>query len=374
MLKSKKLFVIAGEESGDTHASNMLGALGSFFELDIYGTGGKKLLSLGQKQYYSSDDLAIVGFSEIFKNLKFLFSVRDNLKEKLIEVQPDAVILVDYPGFNLRFAKIAKELGFPVIYYISPQIWAWHYSRIEKIRKYVDLMLCILPFEKDMYEKEGVQAKFVGNPIVDSLNVKCTDRDMFCSKFGIDKNKKLIGILPGSRKKEVRALLSDMLTASASYNKEEYEFVFAMSENLTEDFIKEFVKGFDIKIVQGYTHDIMKYSNLLWICSGTATLEAAMFNTPMIIGYRGKMFEYVLYKLLARLKFLGLPNILANRFIVPELLQNDFTPENLLTFTEKVISDSEEIRKKLKILTAPFFEYEPSKSAAEEISSFLNSK
>ncbi|KAA0258424.1 lipid-A-disaccharide synthase [Deferribacter autotrophicus] len=367
-----KLFLIAGEESGDIHASNMIRHLSQMADFSLYGTGGDRLKELGQTQYFHINDMSIIGIDGIIRKAPFIANLFKTLKRKLLEVMPDVVILVDYPGFNLRFAKFAKENGFKVIYYIAPQVWAWHYSRIEKIKEYVDLVLCILPFEEELFKKKGINAKFVGNPIIDNIKYKISNGNDFMKLFSLTKNKKIIGILPGSRVKEIRALMPVIMQAIKNI-KDDFQFVIAKADNLDKQILLSYIGNENIPIAAGYNYDVMKYSDLLWVCSGTATLESAIVGTPLILMYKvGKITE-ILGRLVIKTKYIGLPNIVADKEIVPELLQSRLTPENLIDYTFKLLENYEYYKNELSKIGEIFSIYNPSQQAAQEIYSFLNS-
>lgn len=366
-----KLFLIAGEESGDIHASNMIRHLKKMADFSFYGTGGNRLKDLGQVQFFHINDMSIIGLDGIIKKAPFIFKMFKTLKRKLLEVNPDAVILVDYPGFNLRFAKFAKENGYKVIYYIVPQIWAWHFSRIKKIQKYVDLALCILPFEEELYKSNGVNAKFVGNPIVNNIEFNFKNKNEFQKKIGLKNDKKVIGIFPGSRKKEIEALIYPINDAVEMLG-DNYQYLLAKAKNLDIDVFKNYNLSDKIKIIDGYNYDVMKYSDLLWVCSGTATLESALIGTPLILMYKVSKLTEIIGRLVIRTKFIGLPNIIAGEEVVPELIQDELTPDNLIKYTSIIFSEHEKYRGYLSQIGKMFNVENPSYQAAKEIYSYLD--
>lgn len=369
MLKNKKLFVIAGEQSGDNHAANLLKELSKRYSLKLYGTGGARLRELGQEQYYDINDLSVIGFDGIIKKLPFLFKVRDRLLEKISEIKPDAVILTDYPGFNLRFAKKLEGKGIKVIYFIAPQVWAWDYKRVKTIRKCVDLLLCILPFEEDIFRKEHINAHFIGNPVTDHLSCKYPDRESFLTAAGLDPARTAIGLLPGSRKKEVENLLPVMLTAADNL-KGKYQFIVSKAESIGTETIVSILKGRDYRVAE-LTSDIMKHTDLVWVCSGTASLETAVSGTPMIIMYKVGGFTAFLGRLLVRIKFIGLPNVIAGRAIVPEAVQDDVTPAKLMEYTEKVFGSYDSVKADVEKVGRLFEGLNPSENGARIIAEFF---
>jgi lipid-A-disaccharide synthase len=361
---------MAAEKSGDNHAAELVSVMmknGSVTELS--GTGGSELLKLGQRQLFTINDLSVIGVDEAVRKFRYLYRVKDALVAELKTNRPDAVILTDYPGFNLRFAKDVKALGIPVIFFISPTFWAWNYKRVKKLRAYCDLVLCIYPFEEDILKKEGVNAVYIGNPVRRQLKFKCESRDEFLSKGGFEKDAKIIGMLPGSRHREIRSLLPVMVAASKSMP--DYEFVLGAADGADEEFIRDKIKGTKIRLATGLTHDIMKYSDALWVCSGTATLEAALIGTPLVLLYKTGFVTYWLGKLLYRLKYIGMPNIVLGRAVIPELVQGDANSFNLVKFTSKVLKAQDEIKDELLLLRDFFPDVNAAERGAEEIYSFM---
>lgn len=365
-----KIFMIAGEESGDIHGANLIRQLQKLAGVSLYGTGGDNLKSLGQEQYFSTEQMTIIGLDGIVSNIPFIFRMFKTLDRKLNEVKPDLVILVDYPGFNLRFAKKAQAKGCKVVYYIAPQVWAWHYSRVHKIRKYVDKVLCILPFEEGLFKREGIDATYVGNPVLDNMKYKFENRSEFCKYHSLDENKEIIGILPGSRKREIAGLLPEMIKAS-EYFKDKFEFVVAKAAGVNPDVIAEYTDNSKVTIAEDCTYDVMKYSKLAWVCSGTATLETALNQTPMILLYKVGLLSWFIGKMLVKTKYAGLPNIIEGREIVPELLQSDMNAENIINKTEMILSNYDKFLQDIKKVSSKFDQIDPSKKAAEEILSIV---
>ena len=366
MATDLKIFLVAGEESGDIHGSNLIRQLKKLTDFSLFGTGGERLKILGQKQYFNVNQMTIVGISEVFSKLPFILKMFKFLKRKLLEINPDIVILVDYPGFNLRFSKFASEMGFKVVYFIAPQIWAWHYSRIKKIKRHVDFVLCILPFEEEIFKSEGVDAKYIGNPVVDNIRINVTSKKEFYSVNKLRTDKKTIGIMPGSRKRELDALMPEILLAYQKL-RDDFNFILPVASNLSLEDVTRFTKNTDIKIVQNANYDVMKYADLLWICSGTATLEAAILEIPMIILYKVSKFTEMMGRLLIRTKFIGLPNIIGGEEIVAELIQNRMNSKEIVENTYRVLEDYSVIKSKLSGISKNFLELNPSLEAATEI-------
>ena len=310
-----------------------------------------------------------IGIDEALKKLPFLLRVKDKLIAEMKADRPDAVVLVDYPGFNLRFARYAKELGIPVIFYISPTFWAWNYKRVHKLRQFCDLVLCIYPFEPELLKKEGVNAVYVGNPLKRQISVKCADNREFLERGHFDGNKPVIGLLPGSRRREVESLLPLMVQTAKLLP--QYDYVVGVADTIDEKRVRELIKGTNIRLATGLTHDIMKYSHLLWICSGTATLEAAITGTPMVLLYKTSALTYMLGQIFVRLKFIGMPNIIMKRAVIPELIQGDANVRALAKFTEKIEQNYDDVRKDLAAVGSYFPDTDSSADTAAEIYSFL---
>jgi lipid-A-disaccharide synthase len=367
-----KIFLIAGEESGDIHSANMIRQLRKLTDFSLYGTGGPRLKELGQKQFFNSDEMTIIGFDGIIKNFGFILRMFDVLKEKIIELNPDIIILIDYPGFNLRLAKKISKLDIPIVYYIAPQVWAWHYSRVKIIKKHIRKVFCILPFEEKIFLKEGIDAQYVGNPILDNINLNYPNKKDFFLINNLDIYKKTIGILPGSRKREVLNLMPEIIKAYEKL-KNKFQFVLCKAESIDNDLIEIFVKDTDIKITH-LNYDTIAYSDLVWVCSGTASLETAFFEKPMIIMYKVGCFTEFVGRLLIKTNWIGLPNIVAQKKIVPELLQDNMNSKNIVIATEWLEENFTVVKHQLAKVSELFSRLNPSKQVAKEIFSLLNKK
>jgi lipid-A-disaccharide synthase len=316
-----KYYIIAGEASGDLHAGNLVKEISRVDNNAIFrGVGGEHLKSKGVSLSFGLERLAFMGFYEVLKNLRTIRKNFHDIKNDILSFKPDAVILVDYPGFNLRMAKWCKLNGFKVIYYISPQIWAWNEKRVETIKKYVDLMLCILPFEKAFYEKHQYpNAHYVGHPLLDIVlnNFAATDSESVSQDF--------IALLPGSRKQEIAKLLPVMLETARNFPAE--KFVIAGISRLKTFYSAELPPN--VSIEYDKLQDILRGSKAAVVCSGTATLETAMQNVPQVVIYKTSWLNYTIGKRLAKVDFISLPNLIANEKIVTELIQHDCNSENI---------------------------------------------
>lgn len=350
-----KYYLIAGEASGDLHASNLMKSIKSRDpEAQFRFWGGDLMAEVaGQKPVKHYRDLAFMGFMEVALNLRTILGNIKFCKKDIQEFKPDVLILVDYPGFNLRIAEFAKSLGIKVVYYISPQLWAWKEGRVETIKKYVDEMLVILPFEKDFYKKHYVEAHFVGHPLLDAVSgLKPIDIQKFKTENKLN-NKEIIALLPGSRKQEVEKMLQIMLSVRSYFI--DYQFVIAGAPSLPKEFYSKFVDD-DVHFVSNKTYDLLRCSKAALVTSGTATLETALLNVPEVVCYRGSRISYEIGKrLIKNIKYISLVNLIMDREVVKELIQNDLTTENLVLELKlildenrnRILSDYTQLRHKL---------------------------
>lgn len=338
-----RILIVAGEASGDAHAAGLVRALreavpGRNFE--ICGATGPKLRAEGVETVVSADDFAIIGLPEILRALPMFWNAFKRLRQEARERRPDIAILVDFPEFNLKLAKSLKKQGVRVVYYISPQLWAWRSYRARTIRMHVDRLLAILPFEKEWYAARGIgNVEFVGNPTVAELHAPVAKSD-FCQEFGLDPSKKIVALLPGSRHKEVVRILPHLVTAAKSMRDTsgEVQFVVAMSANRREDEVAESFRraglseedfGGSLKVVFGRTVDAVGAADAAAVTSGTATLEAGVIGTPLLVVYRSTLLNYILLRPLVKVAHIGLINLIAGKRLAKEFLQSSFTPENI---------------------------------------------
>lgn len=351
-----KYYIIAGEASGDLHASNLMKAIKQKDQNAEFRFWGGDLMAevAGEKPVKHYRDLAFMGFMEVVQNLGTILNNIKFCKKDIADYKPDVLILVDYPGFNLRIAKFAKELEIKVVYYISPQLWAWKEGRVETIKKYVDEMLVILPFEKDFYRKHNVDAHFVGHPLLDAISdLKEINVDDFKKEFHLNE-KKIIALLPGSRKQEVDKMLEIMLSVRSYFK--DYQFVIAGAPSLPKDFYEKFVDN-DVHFVSNKTYDLLRCSEAALVTSGTATLETALLNIPEVVCYRGNFISYQIGKRLVgkNIKYISLVNLIMDKEVVKELIQNELNTKNLVEELKlilgenrnKILSDYSELREKL---------------------------
>lgn len=333
-MKKLKLYIIAGEASGDLHGSNLMKHLkAENSEIEFRFWGGDKMQQQGGTLVKHIKDLAFMGFLEVLKNIKTILNNIRFCKNDIAAFQPDALILIDYPGFNLRIAEWAKSQGIKVYYYVSPQVWAWKQSRVHKIKKCVDELYVILPFEKDFYKKFDFDVHYLGHPLLDAVDdFKATivDKKLIYSENNLS-DKPIIALLPGSRKQEVAMKLPIMLNAVRSFK--EHQIVIAGAPSLSEDFYLQFIKQSD-QIIFGKTYNLLEISEAALVTSGTATLETALFKVPQVVCYKGSNFSYQIAKRLIKIKFISLVNLILNREAVKELIQQECNA----AFIEKELS------------------------------------
>jgi lipid-A-disaccharide synthase len=322
-------YIIAGEASGDLHGANLMKAL---LKEDVNANfkfwGGDLMQNVSDSMVKHYKSLAFMGFAEVVLNIRTIFKNLAFCKKDIVLFEPDVIIFIDYPGFNLRIAKWAKQKRYKTHYYISPQIWAWKESRIKAIKRDVDEMYVILPFEKDFYEnKHEYPVHFVGHPLIDAISNRIqVDEYEFRAKHELS-NKPIIALLPGSRKQEIKKMLSVMLSVVDAYPN--YQFVIAGAPSQDFDFYKGFIKNSNVHFISNKTYDLLSVSFAALVTSGTATLETALFKIPQVVCYKGSWISYQVGKRLVNLEFISLVNLIMNKEVVTELIQNDFNTTRL---------------------------------------------
>jgi lipid-A-disaccharide synthase len=332
-----KYYIIAGEASGDLHGSNLMKAL---MEKDpsaeIRFWGGDLMQEVGGTLVKHYRELAFMGFAEVLMNISEIFKNINKCKRDLLNFKPDVLILIDYPGFNMRIAEFAKKEGVKVHYYISPQIWAWKENRIKHIKRDVDEMYVILPFEKDFYEKKhNFPVHFVGHPLIDAIsNRKQVGENTFREEHQLSK-KPIVALLPGSRKQEIKEMLSVMLKIVDKFS--DYQFVIAGAPSQDYEFYEQFIEKDNVKFVANKTYDLLSVSYAAIVTSGTATLETALFKIPQIVCYKTSWASYQIGKRLVNLKFISLVNLIMEKEVVKELIQDDFNEQNIEKELHKII-------------------------------------
>ncbi|MDX2174915.1 MAG: lipid-A-disaccharide synthase [Candidatus Sumerlaeia bacterium] len=347
-MRELTFYVIAGENSGDLHGANLLKAIKRLYPRSRFiGLGGKQLKAAGMElESNIVNDLAIIGLVGVLQNLGRIRRLFIRTMSTLRRERPDGIILIDYPGYNIRIAARAKKLGIPVIWYISPQVWAWHGSRKFTLAEVVTKMVVIFPFEKPIYEELKMDVEYVGHPLFDVIKIDQTKEEVY-AEFALDPAKPLITIVPGSRTKEVEAFLHTMLEGAKRYHERHPDTQFAIIRATTIDAdlirkrIKEAGLPFEVPIVERLRYNLRSHCDFSWVKSGTSTLEAAIMGGPMLIVYRTNYLTWAIGKEIFTIGYIGLPNIVANNRIVPELLQDQFTPQNLVDITEHYLLSPE---------------------------------
>jgi lipid-A-disaccharide synthase len=350
-----KIYVIAGEPSGDLHGKNLVAAMQQRLPgAEWRGVGGDGLESLGVKLVSHVRDISFMGFIEVVKNLGKIKKLFRAVKQDIESFAPDVVILIDYPGFNLKIARFLEEKKIKTVYYISPKVWAWKKSRVKTIKECVDRMLVILPFEKDFYAAEGMKVDFVGHPLLDEIQSQSFDRNALRASFSPD-GKKIVALLPGSRNQEIQRMLPVMLQAAEHFP--DCRFIIAGAPNKDAAYYAPFLKGSKVTLIHGRTYDLLAASDYAFVCSGTATLETALFNVPQTVCYAANWLSVQIAKRVIQVKYISLVNLIMDRAAVTELIQSDLTVDNLCNELktyfesskrrEKFAADYKELRTKL---------------------------
>jgi len=341
--------MIAGEASGDLHGAGVVRELKKRQSgVDIFGIGGDRMQAEGMHLIYHVRELSVMGFAEVIKHLPVIRSVERTLEILLTARRPDVLVLIDYPGFNLRFAHKARKVGVKIVYYISPQVWAWNPGRVKRMKGVIDKMLVVFPFEEEIYRKEGIDVEFVGHPLLEVLG-RPQSREDFCRRYGFDPSRPIVGLFPGSRKQELERIFPPMLGAADLLMRHHAaQVAVGAASILAHDFVKSFVReDLPVRILQHATYDLMANADVALVASGTATLETACFGTPMVIVYKTSWTSYIFGRLLIRVKNIGLVNIVAGRTIVPELIQHKAEAVRLADAAAGILTD-EQLRTRMR--------------------------
>ena len=327
-----KYYIIAGEASGDLHGSNLITAIKQLDDTASFRCwGGEKMQTAGATLVKHYSELAFMGFVEVIKNIGTIFKNINFSKKDIQQFKPDAIILIDYPGFNLRIAKWAKQAGIPVIYYISPQVWAWKENRVRDIKKTVDKMLVILPFEKAFYKKWSYEVEYVGHPLVEVISNFNAGSPLFAGK-------KVIAILPGSRKQEITSKLPIMLKVAEKFP--DYHFIVAKAPGIEKAFYDTMLAPYiNVSTVVNETYQLLSEAKAALVTSGTATLEAALFNVPEVVCYKGSTISYQIAKRLIKIKYICLVNLIMDKEVVKELIQDKLTLENISKELDEILNN-----------------------------------
>ena len=381
---SNEVMIVAGEASGDLHGSHLVQAMQtSNPDLRFCGVGGRELRACGVELLFDASKIAVVGFFEVITHLIDIFNAQKALRRRLVEKRPDLLILIDFPDFNLLLARKAKELGIPIFYYISPQVWAWRSGRVKTIRKLVDIIGVILPFEESFYRRRGVTAHYVGHPLLDSVHRELS-RDQFCEMYRVDADKKLIAIIPGSRIKEIRNMLPVFLAGAERFQQRcEEPPIFLVprastidESDLLEHGISQYKSRLDIRIISQDHYSLMAACDAAVVTSGTVTLEVMLLDTPMVVAYKFTRMTYLVGKLLIHnISYFSLVNLIADREVLPELLQDEANSERVAEELYRLVFD-EKARKAIaqgfETVRAKLGEPGASKRAADLAMSLLH--
>jgi len=337
-----KYYIIAGEASGDLHASRLIRAIRqNDSQADFRAWGGDLMQQEGANIVKHYRDLAFMGFAEVINNLPTILGNMRFCKRDILQYQPDLVIFVDYPGFNIPMAKFSKAKGFKTAYYISPQVWAWKENRVKILRKVVDKMMVILPFEKNFYQRWDYPVDYVGHPLIEIIedHKKTNDPVATRNNLQIEGGKKIIALLPGSRKQEILKKLPIMLEAAARFP--QHVFVVGQAPGIADEMISQFTGAFEnIKVLKGNTYGLLSIADAALVTSGTATLETALFGVPEVVCYLGSPISYAIAKRIIKIKYISLVNLIMDKQVVAELIQHELTADNIAVALERMLSDT----------------------------------
>jgi lipid-A-disaccharide synthase len=378
MAEIKRIFIICGEASGELNAANLAEKLLEVNpQIQISGVGGRLLAHAGVNIFSDIKELSVMGFFDVIKKLPRFFALKRLVMEKIKSEKPDAIILVDFSGFNLRLAKeINKRV--PVIYYVSPQVWASRPGRVKTIRKYVSKMVVLFKFEEEFYKRHGVNVDFVGHPLLDIVKPQIEKKE-FMVRFNLSPTKTTIALLPGSRRSEIEYILPVMLESGSLINRKikNTQFIIAKSPQVNQEVYNRIIlkANLDIKIIEGKTYDCLDVASFALVCSGTATLETAIMQKPFVIVYKMNPLNYFLYRPQVKIPFIGMVNIVAQRMIAPEFIQFNATPNKIAAEALRILSSCDEMERmslELSHIKSLLGSTGASMRAAKTILDFLN--
>ncbi len=386
-MNNKNILIVAGEASGDLHGASLIRELKLLdSSLKFFGVGGNKMQAEGMELIYHIDKMAFLGFAEVIRHLPFIKKVQNDLISQIKKRNVNAVVLIDYPGFNLNIAKKIYQLklksdettnNLKLIYYITPQVWAWGKSRVKKIKKLFDKVLVVFPFEEKFFKEKKVNSEFVGHPLIQEMNnYKFLSRAELNSNFGLDPAKEILIILPGSREQEVKSIFPETIKAAKKLaDNFNLQIVVACSGGIDENIFYQLSDFKNYKVIKDHTYDLLKNSKFGIVKSGTSTLEAGLLGLPMVIVYKTSALTYAIGKFLVKIKNIGLVNIVLNDSVVPELIQNDANAESIYLESEKILSDENlynNVKLKLNGIKTVLQDKNAPENAARIIISLLN--
>lgn len=375
--KPVNVLIVAGEVSGDNHASALVNRINQHSPgIRFYGIGGDRMREEGVVLVEHIERMAFLGFIEVIKHIPFIKKVQNKLMREAMEHNITSAVLVDYPGFNLNFARKLRKAGIKVIYYISPQIWAWAPWRINKIKKLVDKILCVFPFEKALYDKAGVPCVYTGHPLVEKFrHYSYQPKEEFFSEFGLNPDKEILLILPGSRRHEITEIFSESLEAAGRLaEKYNLQVVVAGAPTIGNNIYEEYAAGRKYTLIRGKSLELMRYAKFGIIKSGTSTMEAGLSLLPMVVVYKTGSITYFLGRMLISVKNIAMANIIAGETVVPELIQNDCNAEKIYAEVSAILDSPEKmntIKEKFTVLRNKLGERIASETAADEITKFI---
>lgn len=344
----KRYLIIAGEASGDLHGSALVKALKVIDpSVELFGIGGDKMEKEGVKLLFHIKQMAFLGFGEVVKHLPYIIKVQKRLLLEARKKKVDAVVLIDYPGFNLNIAKKFKKTGLRVVYYIAPQVWAWGQNRVKKLKERTDIVLSVFPFEEKFFKSKGLNVEFVGNPLAERIfNYSFIPEIEFREKWGLNPNKPILAVLPGSRNHEVELLLKPALEGGRKLVKDfGFQIVVGCADTIDDSLLREIDNGIDYTVIKGYQFEIKKYATLGIVKSGTSTMEAALLDMPSVLIYKTSNLTYQIGKRLIKIGNLGMVNIIAEETIIPELIQDEVTAENIYNKASELLLSPELLKK-----------------------------
>ncbi len=370
--------IMAGEASGDLHGSNLVREIKRQDpSVAFYGVGSKKMKDAGVQLLADASEISVVGATEVLTHIRPLCRVFNGLKRFLNQERPDLLILIDFPDFNIMLGKKAKKIGIPVLYYISPQVWAWRKRRIKTIAALVKAMIVVFPFEVALYKNAGVDVRFVGHPLTDVVQSPYNQAEAK-AQFGLAPGKRTVAILPGSRMREIAHLLPDMLRTAGILRErfQDLQFVLPMAPTLSESFLRPFVQNSPVPVtlVDGRVYDVLRAADAALVTSGTATLETGLMEVPMVIAYRVSALSYFIGRMIINVEHIGLVNIVAGKRVVPELVQHDSTPKNMAEAMAKLLGDPayyQQVRSQLAKIRSQLGEKGASARVASVVMEFL---
>ena len=377
----KKVLIIAGEASSDSHAASLVKAINEISpDISFFGIGGEDMQNAGVNVIHNIVNLAVIGPIDVIKHYNKLRNIYYNLCNLTEKDRPDCAILIDYPGFNLKIAKSLKEQGIPIIYYISPQIWAWGSGRIKNMKQRVDKMLVLFKFEESLYRQEKIDVSFVGHPLLDTVK-QTKGKDELISGFGLNPKKTTIGILPGSRDNEVIRILPIMIKAAESIQDmmgvDNAQFLLPVAKTLKKDFVRNILKEtkLDIKLIEDDTYNAISLCKVAMVASGTATLETALLGVPMVIVYKVNMFTYLIIRSVIKIPYIGMVNVISQEKIIPEFIQYDAKPKLIAEYLVNLIKDEgrwQKTKERLLGIKSKLGSPGASMRAAKEVVGFLD--